>query len=213
VAGEGAAAHPRDQLARRAFLTADGRSLYYLRADPLGNSLYRIVDGREAAVTAERQVVNNTGRLSRDERAITFESRIDSTLVLMIHDIASGTSRWVPRTRDDDLGWLLPGGDAILAGSGDESALDHGRERREPPRDHRHAARRSGRDVRPVGLRPVRVRRVVPGAGRRVGRDSRRDPRRRDPGPVPLRGGTIITLGQFPLRTAMSGSPAGRGTA
>jgi Tol biopolymer transport system component len=95
------------------YLTADGRILYYLRADALGNSLYRIAAGAEAALTADRQVVNNSLRLSRDERSVTFESRVDSAHVLVIYDVAAGTSRRVPR-QEEDFGWLLPGGKEIL---------------------------------------------------------------------------------------------------
>ena len=43
------------------------------RADQLGNSLYPIADGRETALTAERQLVNNSLRFSLDNRTITFE--------------------------------------------------------------------------------------------------------------------------------------------
>jgi dipeptidyl aminopeptidase/acylaminoacyl peptidase len=93
-------------------LTSDGRSVYYLRADPLGNSLYSNVDGRETALTAERQVVNSSLRLSPDERAVVFESSVDTSLVLMIHDIATRASRRVPRTTQA-MGWLLPGGREI----------------------------------------------------------------------------------------------------
>lgn len=95
------------------FLTADGRSLYYLRADPLGNSLYRVVDGVETALTAERQIVNNSLRLTRDDRVVTFESRFDSVHVLVVYDIAAGTSRRVPRA-PDEFGWLLPGHEELV---------------------------------------------------------------------------------------------------
>jgi hypothetical protein len=183
------------------FLTADGRSLYYLRADPLGNSLYRVVDGREAAVTAERQVVNNTGRLSRDERAITFESRVDSTLVLMIHDVAQGTSRWVPREGDDDLGWLLPGGDAILwLGPATRSLWitdAKGRNRRDIaatlPADQAETFARWASVRFEYGvwfLAPDGASVAILGGTRDVATLVR----------VPLGGGTIMTLGQFPLR-------------
>ena len=94
-------------------LSADGRNIYYLRADPLGNSLYRVTDGREMALTSERQVVNSSLRLSLDERTIAFESNIDSSRVLVLYDVASGTSRRVPRTGATARGWPLPG-DAIL---------------------------------------------------------------------------------------------------
>jgi hypothetical protein len=183
------------------FLTADGRALYYLRADPLGNSLYRIVDGREAAVTAERQVVNNTGRLSRDERTVTFESRLDSTLVLMIHDVASGTSRWVPRTGDDDLGWLLPGGDAILWLGPATRALwitdANGKNRREIaatlPADQATTFAQWASVRFEYGvwfLAPDGASVAILGGTRDVATLVR----------VPLGGGTIMTLGQFPLR-------------
>ena len=95
-------------------LTADGHTMYYLRADPIGNSLYRVVDGRETAMTSERQVVYTTQRLSLDERTITFESNIDSNRVLVIHDVASGTSRRVARNSAVEVGWILPGAGEIL---------------------------------------------------------------------------------------------------
>ncbi len=94
-------------------LTADGRTLHFLRADALGTSLYQIVDGKETALTAERQAVQNALRLARDERSITFESNVDSVVVLMIYDVASGTSRQVPRAQEEK-GWLLPGDGGIL---------------------------------------------------------------------------------------------------
>lgn len=183
------------------FLTADGRSLYYLRADPLGNSLYRVVDGREAAVTAERQVVNNTGRLSRDDRAITFESRIDTTLVLMIHDIAAGTSRWVPRERDDDLGWLLPGGDSILWLGPSTRSLwitdAKGRNRRDIaatlPADQAGTFARWASVRGEYGvwfLAPDGASVAILGGTRDIATLVR----------VPLGGGAIMTLGQFSLR-------------
>ena len=93
--------------------TADGSAVYYLRADQLGNSLYRIIDGRETALTAERQLVNNSLRFSLDNRTITFESQVDSSSVLMLYDIASGTTRRIPRGKAD-LGWLLPGGARLV---------------------------------------------------------------------------------------------------
>ena len=94
-------------------LSADGRILYFLRTDPLGNSLYSIVDGRETALTAEPQLVNNSLRLSLDQRLIAFESRLDSNPVLMIYDVASGATRTIPRELTD-VGWLLPGGNQIV---------------------------------------------------------------------------------------------------
>ena len=89
--------------------TADGNAVYFLRADQLGNSLYRIADGRETALTAERQLVNNSLRFSLDNRTLTFESQMNSSSVLMVYEIASGTTRRIPRG-DADFGWLLPGG-------------------------------------------------------------------------------------------------------
>ena len=88
--------------------------MYYLRADPLGNSLYRLVDGHETALTSERQVVNGDLRLSLDEHTISFESRIDSSRVLVIHDVASGTARRMPRNCSGCMGWLLPGAQGVL---------------------------------------------------------------------------------------------------
>jgi len=95
-------------------LTADGRTMYYLRADPTGNSLYRMVDARETALTSERQVVNAALRLSLDERTVIFESNVDSSRVLVIHDLASGTSRRLARNSSVEVGWLLPGAEEIL---------------------------------------------------------------------------------------------------
>jgi hypothetical protein len=89
-------------------LSADGRALYNLRTDPLGNSLYRIVNDTESVLTAEPQVVNNSLRFSLDGGTITFESSVESIPVLMVHDVASGTTRRVPRGLNE-LGWLLPG--------------------------------------------------------------------------------------------------------
>ncbi len=94
-------------------LTADGRAVYYLRADQLGNSLYRIADGVDVAITAETQVVNNGLRLSPDERTITFESSVDSTPVLMVHDVAAGTTRQV-RRKEFDMAWYLSGSNRLL---------------------------------------------------------------------------------------------------
>jgi len=94
-------------------LTADGRALYYLRADPLGNNLYRMVDGVETAITGDRQIVYNAVHLTPDERTATFEGIRDSATALVVVDLASGTTRRVPR-RSEDYGWMLPGGDGIL---------------------------------------------------------------------------------------------------
>ncbi|MDX2261402.1 MAG: protein kinase [Gemmatimonadales bacterium] len=94
-------------------LSADGRALYFLRADQLGNNLYRLLDGRETALTAERQIVNYALRLSVDGRAITFESQVGSAPVLMLHELASGATRQVPRGYTD-VGWLLAGGSRLL---------------------------------------------------------------------------------------------------
>jgi hypothetical protein len=87
-------------------LGADGRTLYYLRADPLGDNLYRVVDGAETAVTGDRQIVYNAVHLTPDERTATFESIVDSTTVLMVVDLASGATRRVPRAFED-YGWML----------------------------------------------------------------------------------------------------------
>jgi tRNA A-37 threonylcarbamoyl transferase component Bud32 len=98
-------------------LTADGRTLYYLRADPLGDNLYRAVEGVETALTGDRQIVYNAVNLSPDERTATFESIVDSTSVLMVVDLASGATRRVPRAFEDfgrtlqghgELLWLNP---------------------------------------------------------------------------------------------------------
>jgi tRNA A-37 threonylcarbamoyl transferase component Bud32 len=94
-------------------LTADGRTLYYLRADPLGDNLYRAVDGAETAVTGDRQIVYNAVHLSPDERSATFESIVDSTMVLMVVDLASGATRRVPRAFED-FGWMLAGQGDLL---------------------------------------------------------------------------------------------------
>jgi hypothetical protein len=183
------------------FLTAGGDTLYYLRADPLGNSLYRDVHGEETAVTAERQVVDMSLRLSPDERTITFESVVDSALVLMIHDVASGISRWVPRSHAGDAGWLLPGGDSILwriPSTGSLSITDaQGRNRRDilatPAADQSGAFTGSVPSSKWYGtwfLAPDGKSVAVLGGSRDVAVLVR----------VPLRGGTIATLGRFPVR-------------
>ncbi len=94
-------------------LTDDGRTLYYLRADPLGNNLYRVVDGSETAVTGDRQAVWPSLRLTPDQRTVAFESSFDSATVLTFVDVASGTTRRVPR-QTNDFGWPLPGDSSIL---------------------------------------------------------------------------------------------------
>jgi hypothetical protein len=106
-------------------LTADGRALYYLRTDPLGNSLYSIVDGREAALTAEPQIVNRSLRLARDERVIVFESSVNDAPVLMVYDIASGSVRQIPRG-PSDLGWPLPDGKRIVWMRGADKQAENG---------------------------------------------------------------------------------------
>jgi Tol biopolymer transport system component len=94
------------------FLTPDGGSLYYLRADALGNNLYQHRAAREAALTADRFVVNDNGRLSLDERQIAFEA-IDDGTFLAIFDISSGTLRRVPRS-PRGAGWVIrTGGDIV----------------------------------------------------------------------------------------------------
>jgi len=94
-------------------LTSDGRALYYLRADPLGNNLYRVVDGVETAITGDHQIVYNAVHLTPDERSATFESIRDSVTTLVVVDLASGATRRVPR-QPEDFGWMLSGQDGIL---------------------------------------------------------------------------------------------------
>jgi hypothetical protein len=71
-----------------------------------------MVEGRDEALTAERQIVSNSLRLSPDEMVVSFES-IDSGPVLKLYDVRSGTTRQLARGQDD-LGWVLPGGREIL---------------------------------------------------------------------------------------------------
>jgi WD40 repeat protein len=87
-------------------LNAAGDLLYFLRADALGNNLYTISDGRELALTAERQVVNFTGRFALDGRVFAFESMVDSGPTLAVYDIASGTLRRMPRSGLEE-GWVI----------------------------------------------------------------------------------------------------------
>jgi hypothetical protein len=103
-------------------MPADGSTIYFLRADPIGNSLYKTTESGEVALTAERQAVDNIVRLSRDQRHAIFESTVDSAAVLVIHDLAAGTSRRVRRA-PDDLGWVLPGGNEIVWLGADRRSL------------------------------------------------------------------------------------------
>jgi hypothetical protein len=94
-------------------ITSDGETVYYLKSDPNGNSLYKVTAAGESALTAEPQMVNNNLRFALGERAIAFESIIDTAFVLVIHDLAAGTSRRVPRG-SDDVGWPLPGSNEVV---------------------------------------------------------------------------------------------------
>jgi Tol biopolymer transport system component len=94
-------------------LTAHGDTLFFLRVDALGNNLYSIINGREQALTADRQIVNNTGRFSLDGRVFGFDAYNDDQAVFAIYDIASRTTRRVARTADE-YGWVLPDNEGIV---------------------------------------------------------------------------------------------------
>ena len=58
-------------------------------------------------------MVNSTGRLSPDEHSIAFESTNGDGDFLVVHEIASGTSRHVPR-KAGDMGWIISAGSEIV---------------------------------------------------------------------------------------------------
>lgn len=95
-------------------LSVDGRTAYYIRADPLGNSLYGLTDGRETALTADPQAADGAIQVSPDGRQVSFESFLsDTTPVLAVFDVATGATRYLPRGAED-YGLLLPAGGRIV---------------------------------------------------------------------------------------------------
>ncbi len=170
-------------------LTADGRALYFLRADQLGNSLYRMEGAVDVALTAEPQVVEIGLRLSPDERTITFESTVDSTAVLMVHDVPSGVTRHVPR-KGLDVGWLLSGAGRIVWWNLGERRLwttdADGRGRRDvAARPVSNALRSAGWGLSPDGDAIVTASRTLDATVVEI---------------VPLGGAPTRELARFPLR-------------
>jgi hypothetical protein len=95
-------------------LSADGHTIYYLRADGLGDNLYTISGGREHALTAERHIVNNAGRFSLDGTVFAFETFSAAVPLLTIYDIADGTTRRLPRGTSQMIAWVTRrGGDIV----------------------------------------------------------------------------------------------------
>jgi len=96
-------------------LSGDGRTVYYLRADALGNNLYGFADGHETGLTADRQRVRNGVRLSLDERVLNFEARIEAEEAEMavFYNLATGASRGIPR-EPRDMAWMVREGGAIV---------------------------------------------------------------------------------------------------
>lgn len=87
-------------------LSPDGRSVFYLRADPLGNSFYRNDNGVETALTAERQMVNGGHRWSPVGRVAAFETFVDSATLLTLYDAEAMTTRIIPMA-PTETGWFL----------------------------------------------------------------------------------------------------------
>ena len=91
----------------------DGHTVYYLRADALGDNLYALAGGRERALTGEQMFVDNSVRLSLDGRQVSFEALIGEQAVLAIYDVLAGTTRRIAKPYRA-TGWQVRSGQIIV---------------------------------------------------------------------------------------------------